>query len=281
MAVRRLQRGLHRAGYGPGPIDGRYGPLTAAAVERFQANHALRVDGIVGPATRGALRAAPVLAPGAGEGNAHGSPAVAHLQRLLKRAGFRPGRVDGRFGPRTEHALLAFQRGRRLPADGIVAAVTARALRTVGRVSRRTAGPKGKAAPRRSAPVKHGSRTHPNPNPNPTTNPGLKPKPRPARASVRARPHAPMVWILIALGVIGLMTVLTGYFQRPIRNRAARLTALRKERATTPDALPEPEPAPVRFLLYEDNSGGYYWTIVSDGGQVLARSAVFASYEEA
>src|ERR1700761_212061 len=30
-AVRRLQRGLAAAGYAPGPVDGRYGPLTAAA----------------------------------------------------------------------------------------------------------------------------------------------------------------------------------------------------------------------------------------------------------
>jgi peptidoglycan hydrolase-like protein with peptidoglycan-binding domain/uncharacterized protein YegP (UPF0339 family) len=282
VVVRRLQRGLRRAGYAPGPVDGRYGPLTAAAVKRFQANHALRVDGIVGPATRRALRAAPVLSLGAGEGSAHGSPAVARLQRLLKRAGFGPGRVDGRFGPRTEHALVDFQRARHLAADGIAGAVTGRALETVGRVSRQT-GPKGKAAPPRSAPVKHGSQPNRNPNPNP------KPRPRPARATAPGTPHPPLVWILIAVGVIGLLTVLTGYFQRPIRTRAARLTrgvsAIRKGRATrsgpatTPDALPEP--APVKFLLYEDNSGGYYWTIVSDGGQVLARSSAFASYEEA
>ncbi len=256
-------------------MDGRYGPLTTAAVERFQANHALHVDGIVGPVTRQALRAGPVLTLGAGEGNAHGSPAVAHLQRQLKRAGFGPGPVDGRFGPRTEHALLAFQRSRHLAADGIAGALTGRALRTVGQVSRPHNGPKGKAAPPRSAPVKHHSQHTPNP------------RPRPARVPAPGAPGLPMAWLLIAPGVIGLATFLTAYFQRPLRTRAARLTrtvsAVRTRRAATRDALPqpEPEPAPVTFLLYEDNSGGYYWTIVGEDGKVLARSARFASYEEA
>jgi DNA invertase Pin-like site-specific DNA recombinase len=53
--VRALQRRLRRAGERPGPIDGLFGPLTEAAVGRFQADHGLAVDGIVGEATRGAL----------------------------------------------------------------------------------------------------------------------------------------------------------------------------------------------------------------------------------
>jgi peptidoglycan hydrolase-like protein with peptidoglycan-binding domain len=49
--VRALQRRLTRAGYPPGPIDGRYGPRTQQAVTRFQAAHGLAVDGIAGPQT--------------------------------------------------------------------------------------------------------------------------------------------------------------------------------------------------------------------------------------
>lgn len=37
-------------------------------------------------------------------------PAVARLQRLLRNAGFNPGPIDGIFGPRTQDALLDFQR---------------------------------------------------------------------------------------------------------------------------------------------------------------------------
>src|SRR5947209_10355734 len=36
MRVRSLQRRLARLGFAPGPIDGRYGPRTTTAVERFQ-----------------------------------------------------------------------------------------------------------------------------------------------------------------------------------------------------------------------------------------------------
>ena len=53
--VRRLQRQLRRDGVNPGPIDGRYGPLTEGAVRRFQEAHGLHVDGIAGPHTFGEL----------------------------------------------------------------------------------------------------------------------------------------------------------------------------------------------------------------------------------
>ena len=54
VAVRRVQRVLHSRGYSLGRpgVDGRFGPLTAAAVRRFQADGGLAADGIVGPKTR-------------------------------------------------------------------------------------------------------------------------------------------------------------------------------------------------------------------------------------
>jgi peptidoglycan hydrolase-like protein with peptidoglycan-binding domain len=33
---REVQQALHRLGYGPGPVDGIFGPLTRAAIHRFQ-----------------------------------------------------------------------------------------------------------------------------------------------------------------------------------------------------------------------------------------------------
>ena len=41
------------------------------------------------------------------------------------------------------------------------------------------------------------------------------------------------------------------------------------------------DPASMTFLGFEDNGGGYHWTIVADGGETLAQSASFGSHEEA
>ena len=55
-------------------------------------------------------------------------------------------------------------------------------------------------------------------------------------------------------------------------------TAKRKARAT---ARTLPKRATMKFLVYEDNGGGYHWTIVADGGETLVRSASFRCYEDA
>jgi uncharacterized protein YegP (UPF0339 family) len=40
-------------------------------------------------------------------------------------------------------------------------------------------------------------------------------------------------------------------------------------------------PAAMKFVIFEDNGGGYHWTIVTASGATLAVSASFTSYEEA
>jgi hypothetical protein len=56
--VRALQRELRDRGYrlGPAGVDGRFGPITAAAVVSLQQSFGLVPDGIVGPKTRKLLR---------------------------------------------------------------------------------------------------------------------------------------------------------------------------------------------------------------------------------
>ena len=51
-----LQKALLRAGYDPGPIDGRIGKKTRAAVKAFQRKSGLTADGVVGEKTWAALK---------------------------------------------------------------------------------------------------------------------------------------------------------------------------------------------------------------------------------
>ena len=87
--VRQVQRALQRRGYDVGApgVDGRFGPLTAAAVRRLQAARGLAVDGLVGKRTRTALRL-----PGRASGPARrrsdarhrGTPTTAHKSTATK-----------------------------------------------------------------------------------------------------------------------------------------------------------------------------------------------------
>ena len=57
--VQKLQRHLRLLGVRPGPVDGLYGPKTAAAVARFQRRRGLKSDGVAWPGTRRAIAMAP------------------------------------------------------------------------------------------------------------------------------------------------------------------------------------------------------------------------------
>jgi uncharacterized protein YegP (UPF0339 family) len=41
------------------------------------------------------------------------------------------------------------------------------------------------------------------------------------------------------------------------------------------------ESATIEFLVFEDNGGDYHWAILGRGGESLARSVPFATYEDA
>ncbi|MDG4801730.1 peptidoglycan-binding protein [Micromonospora sp. WMMD980] len=123
--VRELQTRLNHYGARLS-ADGDFGVATEAAVKAFQRLRWLAPDGIAGPATVGALKSnlgGRVLRQG------NQGADVAELQRLLNRRGYKLT-VDGEYGPATKRAVLAFQRARRLVADGVAGQATVSALRT-------------------------------------------------------------------------------------------------------------------------------------------------------
>ncbi len=127
-SVSDLQTRLAAAGLTPitDPV-GTFGPSTRAAVEAFQRQRGLRIDGIVGTSTWTTLveaglrlgdrllyRAHPMLR----------GDDVAELQSRLCSLGFDTGRVDGIFGDLTSSALAEFQRNVQLPADATAGLAT-------------------------------------------------------------------------------------------------------------------------------------------------------------
>jgi N-acetylmuramoyl-L-alanine amidase len=55
-------------------------------------------------------------------------PKVRTIQNALKARGFSPGQIDGKYGPHTVAAVVAFQSANKLIADGVVGPLTAQKL---------------------------------------------------------------------------------------------------------------------------------------------------------
>ncbi|MGL5818711.1 MAG: peptidoglycan-binding domain-containing protein [Phycicoccus sp.] len=136
-AVTALQKALGRLA-----TDGSYGPATEARVREYQTSKRLRATGVTDRAVWNALMG---KGAGAGGGSSAGSAGSAATSAAaarttaftsLKTTVLRRGSsgtavrtvqqalgglaVDGRLGPRTEAALLAFQRSAKLPGTGVV-----------------------------------------------------------------------------------------------------------------------------------------------------------------
>lgn len=134
--VRDLQERLNALGHPvAGDELGQFAAATEGAVRAFQEARGLRVDGICGRETWGALVEAgfrlgdrllylrrPMLR----------GDDVAELQRRLNALGFDAGREDGILGSRTESALRDFQLNAGIAADGVCGPETRSTLDRLG-----------------------------------------------------------------------------------------------------------------------------------------------------
>jgi peptidoglycan hydrolase-like protein with peptidoglycan-binding domain len=139
--VRAIQRRLRQLGYAPGPVDGRFGPVTQHAVTDFQADHGLAADGEVGPKTYARLRPPSVAAPSTGASVGGRERARPPAIPALPTAPQQPA------APRITHAPMPHSP----PAQTLllafllvgVAVFTGSYLRTRARLARAHRGPRG------------------------------------------------------------------------------------------------------------------------------------------
>lgn len=127
--VKDLQEALIELDFKPGAVDGIFGVYTESAVKLFQSWANLDQDGIVGPLTWEKLDLADKSDPTLRKGSK--GVAVRGLQRMLLNRGYDVEEIDGRFGPKTEAAVKAYQSDHGLDVDGIVGPKTWDALRQV------------------------------------------------------------------------------------------------------------------------------------------------------
>lgn len=102
--VRVLQAQLIKAGYLQGEPNGYYGPYTADAVRRFQADNYLKATGIAGPTTRAKLYS--MLNP---TSKSKSEFSVLEIQRRLQERGFYKGSLNGVMGDETKRAIKQAQ----------------------------------------------------------------------------------------------------------------------------------------------------------------------------
>jgi len=134
--VEEIQIVLDGLGYDVGNTDGRMGQKTREAIKEFQESLGLKSIGYINERTliqiediRRAdeekdLRSkygVDVRSPYIEEIVSAGfEPTAKDIQNALKNAGFDPGAIDGKMGPRTKQAVMEFQRAKGLKVDGKV-----------------------------------------------------------------------------------------------------------------------------------------------------------------
>lgn len=110
--IKEAQGYLVKAGFNPGPIDGKAHRDTRKAIKGFQKKNNLRISGFIDSGTwtrlsRYKRKDESEITPG-------------KIQIALKKAGFYKGPIDDKIGGDTKKAIAQFQKANGLKPDGIV-----------------------------------------------------------------------------------------------------------------------------------------------------------------
>ena len=144
---------------------------------------------------------------GTGYARPHGSRRVREVQRRLRHRGYRPGPVDGRFGPRTRAAVTWFQIKHGLARTGRVNARTLTTLRTRHHHSRQPATTAAAA-------------------PSPSARPVMQTL---AGSTTAAGDRSSLIWLLLGLGAV--VVVALAWAQRRARKPRRPITLARSRHA--------------------------------------------------
>lgn len=166
LRVEEIQKILKEAGFEPGPIDGVMGAQTRVAIRKFQKKEGLKSTGKIDSVTQLTLnreketekpsfqsetafdkwesslpnKDAPAKIDKEDLTNRvkvqheiltfrlNSNDRIKQIQIALKNAGFYKGEIDGKKGPRTNAAIKAFQRAKKLNPDGVVGSRTSAEL---------------------------------------------------------------------------------------------------------------------------------------------------------
>ena len=130
--VQSVQNMLIDAGYLTDGADGVFGSGTEAAVKRFQADHGLDTDGIVGGQTAAALAQSDSSATSVLLQSGDRGDSVRDIQSRLSANGYDTNGIDGVYGSGTENAVRAFQQSIGVTASGVLDERTKRAVYALG-----------------------------------------------------------------------------------------------------------------------------------------------------
>lgn len=121
--VKNLQKHLSAAGFSPKHAGGTFDERTTGALKAFQRKSKLEATGVVNARTWKALQKSYILtnskaAPSQGLNERSG--AVKASEKLLKRLGFNPGKLDGLFDRSTLKAVKAYEKSQGSKVDGVI-----------------------------------------------------------------------------------------------------------------------------------------------------------------